>query len=101
MEDILTVDEGIEKKLILEAFEKAGVTASERNSVPDITNVTLFELGLSGGKNSSQLRKKLQSSLGLPSLMSASALIEVLNTMMTADELSQHMKKLEGEANDL
>ncbi len=93
--------EGIDKKLILEAFRKAGVTSEERTSAPDITTAVLYELGLSGGKNSSELRKRLQSSLGLPSLMSASALMEVLNTMMTADELSEHMKKLEGAENDL
>lgn len=89
--------EGIDVKTLLEAFEKAGVTASERTSVPDITKVTLFELGLSGGNNSSELRKRLQKKLGLPSLLSAGALLEVLNTMMTAEELTEKVRELKEE----
>lgn len=89
--------EGVEVGIILEAFEKAGITASENALPRDITKLTLYELGLSGGKDSSLLRKKLQLSLGLPSLLSAVSLIEVLNTMMTAEELSWKMKALEEE----
>ncbi len=89
--------EGVEIGIILEAFEKAGITASENALPRDITKLTLYELGLSGGTDSSLLRKKLQLSLGLPSLMSAASLIEVLNTMMTAEELSRKMKALEEE----
>lgn len=89
--------EGVEIGIILEAFEKAGITASENALPRDITKLTLYELGLSGGKDSSLLRKKLQLSLGLPSLLSAVSLIEVLNTMMTAEELSRKMKALEEE----
>lgn len=89
--------EGVEVGIILEAFEKAGITASENALPRDITKLTLYELGLSGGKDSSLLRKKLQLLLGLPSLLSAASLIEVLNTMMTAEELSRKMKALEEE----
>lgn len=89
--------EGVEVGIILEAFEKAGITASENALPRDITKLTLYELGLSGGKDSSLLRKKLQLLLGLPSLLSAVSLIEVLNTMMTAEELSRKMKALEEE----
>lgn len=89
--------EGVEVGIILEAFEKAGITASENALPRDITKLTLYELGLSGGTDSSLLRKKLQLLLGLPSLMSVASLIEVLNTMMTAEELSRKMKALEEE----
>ena len=89
--------EGIEVRIILDAFKKAGIVSYERILPPDITKVTLYELGLSGGNNSSLLRKKLQNSLGLPSLLSASALLEVLNTMMTAEELAEKVKNLEEE----
>lgn len=93
--------EGIDVKTLKEAFEKAGITSCERTAPHDITRLTLFELGLSGGQGSSELRKKLQLSLGLPSLLSAAALTEVLNTMMTAAELSAHMKKLTEGKNDI
>lgn len=86
--------EGINPDIILKAFEKAGITASERTEEPDITKLTLFELGLSGGPNSRELRIALQKKLGLPSLMSSTALIEVLNTMMNSDELEQQVMEL-------
>lgn len=88
--------EGIDVRTLTEAFEKAGITASDAPE-HDITKLTLFELGLSGGAVSSQLRRRLQASLGLPSLMSASALTEVLGTMMTAAELRLRVEVLKEE----
>ncbi|MCM1133122.1 MAG: DUF4093 domain-containing protein [Ruminococcus flavefaciens] len=87
--------EGIDVDVLLSAFEKAGITSGERTAPPDITKLTLYELGLSGGNNSSILRKKLQKSLELPSLLSAGALLEILNTMMTAEELAVKVRELE------
>lgn len=89
--------EGIDKELILEVFEKSGITASVREKPHDITKLTLYELGLSGGNDSSRMRKLLQKSLRLPECLSATALVEVLNTMMTADELAEHMVKIKEE----
>ena len=89
--------EGIDKELILEAFEKSGITASVREKPHDITKLTLYKLGLSGGNESSRMRKLLQKSLRLPECLSATALVEVLNTMMTADELAEHMVKIKEE----
>lgn len=96
--------EGISVKLIAEAFEKAGVTSEEKTTRHDITNLTLYELGLSGSENSRLLRKRLQRSLGLPELLSASSLIEVLNTMMNSEELERRTAELlisEEEENEL
>lgn len=86
--------EGISTEILLEALKKSGVAASERTDKPDITNAVLFELGLSGGKDSRNLRIKLQKSLGLPEFMSSSALIEVLNTMMNSQELEKRVAEL-------
>lgn len=96
--------EGVDAEILLEAFEKAGITSSESESsgdIGDISKLTLFELGLSGADNSRRLRENLQKSLGLPSLMSADALVEVLNTMMTADELKQRITGIKEEFNDI
>ena len=60
--------------------------------------MTFYDLGLSGGKNSSSLRKKLQKQLGLPSLMSAASLMEVLNTMMDSTNLSKLVADIKGES---
>ena len=69
-------------------------TASHREKTSDITRLTLYELGLSGGQNSRELREKLQLSLGLPRLLSASSLLEVLCTMMNSDELADAVEKV-------
>ena len=89
--------EGVEKKIILKAFENAGITASESSddSVPEITKTDLYMLGLSGGNNSSILRKKLLAYLKLPSLLSANSMLEVLNTMISYDELKEIMDKIQ------
>lgn len=93
--------EGISVKLLEEAFAKAGVISLKEERPRDITNLTLYELGLSGGQSSRGLRLRLQRSLGLPQLMSASALIEVLNTMMSADELAERTAKIKEAANGI
>lgn len=86
--------EGVEKKIILEALEKAGVTASAGEDREKITKTDLFTLGLSGGKNSSDLRKKLLEYLKLPSLLSPNSMLEVLNTMMSPEELEEIMCRI-------
>ena len=70
--------EGIDKKRLLEAF----------------TKLDLYELGLSGGADSKARRKALQKKLGLPDLLSAASLLEVLNTMMTRTELQALLETL-------
>ncbi len=87
--------EGIEKKRLLESFAKAGILADETPEKTDpITKLDLYELGLSGGTDSKQKRKALQKELGLPDLLSAASLLEVLNTMMTRDELYRRLEAL-------
>lgn len=82
--------EGIRKDVLLEAFAKAGVLIDEVPEKADpITRYDLYELGLSGGADSKARRKALQKRLGLPDLLSAASLLEVLNTMMTRQELQQ------------
>ncbi len=82
--------EGIDKTKLLEAFQKAGVLSQEIPPKEDpITQYDLYTLGLMGGENSKVLRKRLQKQLGLPELLSVSSLLEVLNTMMTRQELAE------------
>ena len=89
--------EGIDKKRLLEAFDKAGIFANETEAsaqTDPITKADLYAYGLSGGADSKALRKKLQKQLGLPDLLSASALTEILNTMMTKQELAELTARL-------
>jgi len=87
--------EGMNKEIILKALEKAGITADDTQKNPDtlITKTDLFELGLSGGKDSSSLRRELLSHLKLPSLLSANSMLEVLNTMMDKNTLFEIMEQ--------
>jgi len=93
--------EGISADLLVKSLKKFGINSLVHSEIKDITNYTLYELGLSGGKNSRELRIKLQKSLGLPSIMSASSLIEVLNTMMNSAELSLRAASLKEECDDI
>ena len=87
--------EGISKPLLLEAFAKAGIQASDAPPNPDpITKADLFAYGLSGCANSSFRRKALQKHLHLPELLSGSSLLEVLNTMMSKKELEELLETL-------
>ncbi len=87
--------EGMDKEILLKAFEKAGITSDVTdNERAPITKTDLFTLGLSGGKNSSELRRQLLEHLKLPSLLSANSMLEVLNTMMNLTELEKTMKEL-------
>lgn len=90
--------EGMEKEVILEAFKKAGITSEEREAPDDpITRLDLYECGLSGKENSSAMRKKLLAELGLPELLSASGMTDILNTAITRDELYALAEKIRNE----
>ena len=89
--------EGIDSRTLLDAFEKSGIRASESVQPSDITKLTLYELGLSGRKNSRELRERLQESLGLPHQLSAAALVEVLCTMMDSAELKRITERIKEE----
>ncbi len=88
--------EGMNKEIILKALEKAGITSDEsvHNSDNMITKTDLFILGLSGGQGSSAKRRNLLEKLGLPSLLSANSMLEVLNTMMDIDRLHEILEEV-------
>lgn len=77
--------EGMEADILREAFRKAGVLTDEQPSGDPITKTDLYLAGLSGTPDCSEKRRALQHSLGLPSMLSAASLLEVLNAMMTRE----------------
>lgn len=87
--------EGVDKEVIFEAFRKAGIDAEDKpqNSDP-ITRLDLYETGFSGGKNSSEKRKKLLAALELPELLTASGIIDVVNASMTRQEFFDIVQKI-------
>ncbi len=88
--------EGMNKEIIIKALQKAGITADEeeKNQEKLITKTDLFMLGLSGGQDSSIRRRQLLEKLGLPSLLSANSMLEVLNTMMDINRLHEVLEEI-------
>lgn len=87
--------EGMEKEIILEAFRKAGISASENEtSAEPITRLDFYDLGFSGGENSSELRKMLLAELDLPERLSTTGIIDILNTLMTRQEFFEIAEKI-------
>ncbi|MCR4645590.1 MAG: DUF4093 domain-containing protein [Oscillospiraceae bacterium] len=78
--------EGMEADVLREAFRKAGVLTDEAPAGDPITKTDLYLAGLSGTPDCAGRRRALQQKLGLPSMLSASSLLEVLNAMMSREE---------------
>jgi len=94
--------EGMTPKVIEDALRKAGATVMGEEATRTAGNITkqdMMALGLSGGTNSSALRKWLLKQLDLPEHMSANALLQAVNLLYTLDELREIMKQL-GENHD-
>lgn len=89
--------EGMTREVLLDALKRAGATFDNSAvSAADnlITKQDLVELGLSGGKDSSQKRKKLLRRLAFPEHLSANAMLQALNLLYTPDELADIVAKL-------
>lgn len=80
--------EGIGIEMLKEIFERSGVLAQHSENNERITRNDFYELGLSGKPYSSVLRKKLCISLGIPSDLSAKALVDYVNVVCDKDRLS-------------
>lgn len=80
--------EGMKPDVIMSSLEKAGVLCSENDKKQgkEITHTDFFEDGISGGENSSAIRKALAKQLELPERISSSSLLKIINVYMTYDE---------------
>ena len=80
--------EGMKPEILLDALRRAGATIDEKSTVKgkSITKADLYDLGLIG-PDSVEKRKALCKGLELPEHLSANALVEVLNLLMSREEL--------------
>lgn len=80
--------EGMPPATLRLALERAGVTAghAQKNS---LTYTHLYELGISGGPGSAERRRALLHRAGLPQRLSKKALLEVLDSLYSYEELKQ------------
>lgn len=87
--------EGIDTKILLEAFSKAGVISAEADENKDpVTKLDLYEAGFTGGTNSGEKRSELLKYLGMPELMTTNAMLEIINTMMSRSEFFDIIGKI-------
>ena len=88
--------EGMTTEILLSAFKKAGIDPENGNSerTEPFSKTFLFEIGLSGGTNSSEIRKKLCEYNNLPKMLSANSLAEILPIITTKAELLSAIEKI-------
>ena len=81
--------EGMTPEIILRALRAAGATIDDVPAPPagQITAADLYALGLSGGKDSAEKRRRLQRALSLPERMSTKQLLTALNILVKREEL--------------
>lgn len=87
-ENLLGV-EGMTAETLYALLKKAGVEVADEprdENVRRITKLDFFEDGLSGGADSAAKRQLLLKELDLPSYLTANALLEIINSMMTYEE---------------
>ena len=83
--------EGMSAEVLLESLRRAGVELEgsglpEREEAP-FTKAEFFALGLSGRTDSAALRAFVLEKLNLPQRLSANALLDVLNVLVSREEL--------------
>lgn len=78
--------EGMSPEIIENALKRGGIFSVKEENRRKITKTDMFVLGLSGREDSSVKRKEFLRFLGLPESLSSSAMLDVLNNMLTADE---------------
>ena len=87
--------EGMPADVLTEAFAKAGVGNEACDTGKRlITKLDLYEDGFTGGSKSRSYRDELKKRLGLPSKLSSTSLICVLNTLCTYEEYKKMAEEI-------
>ena len=91
--------EGMTPEILLACLKRAGATILGEDTPTEqpITKQDLFDLGLSGGANASEKRKKLMKKLALPEHLSPNGLVQALSLLYTREELTALAAQLETE----
>lgn len=92
--------EGMSPEVLLSALKNAGATIEGESMAQgndQITKQDFVEFGLSGGLNASERRKRLQNRLHLPEHMSANALLQALNLLLSREELGEIVREWDNE----
>lgn len=96
--------EGMRPELLIAALKNAGATIEGESAAGEngqITKQDFVEFGLSGGSNASENRKRLLNQLNLPEHMSANALLQALNLLLSREELAQIVREWDNENGEI
>lgn len=89
--------EGLSAEILKEALIRCGAEiAGEKKSEQkqEITKMDLYELGLSGRENSAKIRQQLLESLGLPTYLSANAMLCAINCLYNKQEIVDKLNEI-------
>ena len=92
--------EGMSPEVLLASLKNAGATIEGESTArgnDQITKQDFVEFGLSGELNASERRKRLQNRLHLPEHMSANALLQALNLLLSREELAEIVREWDNE----
>lgn len=90
--------EGMKPEILLEALIRAGASfedGSEAAPTGRVTKADMYALGLSGRVGSGDRRWKLLKRLDLPEHLTADGLLDVINAVMTKEELAHLCEDLD------
>ncbi len=88
--------EGMKDEEILSALKRAGATFEDYAERPEnagFTKVDFYEFGLSGREDSAARREIVLKRLGLPKAMTANAMLEAINLIVTREEFLTLLEK--------
>lgn len=92
--------EGMSDEIIIKALRDAGCEIDDTVSKTKESNITkadMYALGLSGKADSQAMRQSLARELSIPAKLSANMLLDVLNKLLTYDELVTIIQKINQE----
>ncbi len=91
-EGILGV-EGMPQEVLAKALQNAGVQTAAPKTGRALTHTDLYTLGISGTAGSAARRRAALHRLGLPGRLSKKAMLEVLNSLYSYEELMDLMRE--------
>lgn len=89
--------EGLSAEILTDALRRCGaeILGEEKPcKKEEITKLDLYEMGLSGRENSGVLRKMLLKNLGLPTYLSANAMLCAINCLYNKYEIVDKLKEM-------
>lgn len=90
--------EGVKKECIIKALNDCGIKFYDKcDKENQITNYDLYRLGIAGKSNSSEFRKKLLKTLGLPTNLSKNDFLEIVRRRFSISEFEKFVYNNMGE----